>query len=275
MRRIWMHLALIIVVAGIALFTNLGGPRLWDRDEPRNAGCALEMLQRGDWVIPFFNGELRAHKPALLYWLIMSAYSLFGVNEFAARFWSAVLGMGTALATYGIGRRLFHARVGLWSAVILSTSLMFDVAGRAATPDSTLIFFSTLSLLVYVWGVFRPKVGETGQRNNSLAPVLRGEGGGEGPRNNSLAPVLRGEGRGEGPRNNSLAPVLRGEGRGEGPNSYWFPTRWVVVAGMYALMGLAVLAKGPVGFLLPASVMASFLAIRRFQGRPDFPGLHP
>ena len=256
MRRIWMHLVLIIVVAGIALFTNLGGPRLWDRDEPRNAGCALEMLQRGDWVVPFFNGELRAHKPALLYWLIMSAYSLFGVNEFAARFWSAALGMGTALATYGIGRRLFHARVGLWSAVILSTSLMFDVAGRAATPDSTLIFFSTLSLLVYVWGVFRPKVDEAGPSSNSLAPVLLGEAWGEGP------------------RNNSLAPVLRGEGGGEGPNNYWFPARWVVVAGMYALMGLAVLAKGPVGFLLPASVMASFLAIMRFQGRPDFPGFH-
>ena len=81
MRQVWSHLTLIVLVAGVVLFTNLGGPTLWDRDEPRNAGCALEMLQRGDWMVPVFNAELRAHKPILLYWLIMSAYELFGVNE--------------------------------------------------------------------------------------------------------------------------------------------------------------------------------------------------
>lgn len=239
MRSAWMHVTLIVVVASIALFTNLGGPRLWDRDEPRNAGCALEMMQRGDWVVPVFNHELRAHKPVLLYWLIMSAYGAFGVNEFAARFWSAVLGVVTALATYGIGRRLFNARVGLWSAVILATSLMFDVAGRAATPDSALICCSTLSLLVYVGGVFRPKVGGTGPEHAPLAP---------GPRE---------------------------VGWDEGPNGDWFPTRWIVVAGMYAMMGLAVLAKGPVGFLLPASVLGSFLASMRFRCRADVSALVP
>ena len=31
------------------------------------------MMVRQDWVTPVFNGELRVHKPVLLYWLIMSA----------------------------------------------------------------------------------------------------------------------------------------------------------------------------------------------------------
>ena len=138
MKPIVWHYLLIVSVAVVVLFTNLDGARLWDRDEPRNAGCALEMMQRGDWVVPIFNDQLRDAKPVLLYWLIMTAYSIFGVNEFAARFWSAALAVATVLATYHIGRRLFHAKVGLWSAIILSTSLMFDVAGRAATPDSVL-----------------------------------------------------------------------------------------------------------------------------------------
>ena len=159
-------------------------------------------MQRGDWVVPFFNAELRAHKPVLLYWLIMSAYSVFGVSEFAARFWSAALAVGTALATYGIGRRLFHANVGLWAAVILATSLMFDVAGRAATPDSALIFFSTAALLVYVLAAF-PADGT------------------------------------------------------------YFPQRWWAAAAMYGLMGLAVLAKGPVGAVLPTAVIGMFLLIVR------------
>src|SRR5690606_4455463 len=60
-------LILIFGIAAVVVFSNLGGARLWDRDEPRNAGCAREMLERGDWIVPTFNGELRPHKPVLLY----------------------------------------------------------------------------------------------------------------------------------------------------------------------------------------------------------------
>ncbi len=162
MKQLVWHQALIVAVAALVMFTNLGGAQLWDRDEPRNAGCAEEMLNRGDWVVPTFNGQLRDAKPVMLYWLIMSAYGMFGVGEFAARFWSAGLAILTVLGTYQIGRRLFDARVGLWAALILATSLMFDVAGRAATPDSVLIFFVTMALMVYVLAAFpRRAAGDT------------------------------------------------------------------------------------------------------------------
>src|SRR5688500_15460529 len=100
--------AIVATVAAVTMFTALGRLQLWDRDEPRNARCAAEMHQRGDLVVPTFNGELRAHKPALLYWLIIAAYEVFGTSEFAARFWSAALGVGTALLTYRIGCILFN-----------------------------------------------------------------------------------------------------------------------------------------------------------------------
>ena len=32
------HLCLIVAVTGSVYFANLGGSKLWDRDEPRNAG---------------------------------------------------------------------------------------------------------------------------------------------------------------------------------------------------------------------------------------------
>ena len=144
------HLILIAAVAAVVMFTNLGGPRLWDRDEPRNAGAAWEMLARHDWVVPWFNGELRAHKPVLLYWCIMAAYSCCGVNEFAARLPSALCAVGSVLCVYRIGRRLFGLNAGVWSGIALATSLMFVVAGRAATPDSLLIFCTTLSLMIFV-----------------------------------------------------------------------------------------------------------------------------
>ena len=144
MRNVGRDVCLLFVVAFCALFVRLDGSRLWDRDETRNARCAVEMQQRDDWVVPTFNDELRDAKPVLLYWLIRCSYIVFGINEFAARFPSAILGLGTILATYMIGRRLFNAQVGLLAGVILSTSLMFEVASHAATPDAPLIFCTTL-----------------------------------------------------------------------------------------------------------------------------------
>ncbi|MGM0488248.1 MAG: ArnT family glycosyltransferase [Planctomycetota bacterium] len=208
------HIAIVLMVAVVVLFTNLGGSRLWDRDEPRNAGCAVEMLSRGDWVTPVFDDELRTHKPILLYWFMMAAYAIFGVNEFAARFWSALLGVGSACLTYALGRRLFSPRVGLWGAVILVTTLMFDVAARAATPDSLLIFWSTAALCIYVYGTF-------------AAP-------------------------------DSHSPS---------PGSIRLFPRWPVAVFMYAMMGLAVLAKGPVGLVLPTAVIGMYLLIRRLPSR--------
>ncbi len=223
MKRTIRDQSLIVAVAAVVFFSNLGAPRLWDRDEPRNAGCAVEMLQRGDWVVPMFNAELRTHKPVLLYWLMMTAYEVFGVNEFAARFWSALLGIGTALATYHIGRRLFHAEVGLWGGLILATSLMFVVASRAATPDSVLIFFSTMPILVYVLSTFKPRTSD-----EAADAVLE----------------------------------LKEPGR-------YFPASWPVACLMYGLMGVAILAKGPVGLVLPTAVIGMFLLIVRLPDVSD------
>src|SRR5688572_29891695 len=154
----WLrHQLLIVAVAVPVLFFNLGAARLWDRDEPRNAQCVVEMLQRHDWIVPTFNGELRTHKPVLTYWLMMSSYVVFGVSEFAARFWSTALGVGTILCTYHLGRRLFNPTAGLWAALALTPALMFNVASRAATPDAPLIFCVTATLAAYVHFAFSPR----------------------------------------------------------------------------------------------------------------------
>ncbi|MCR9116260.1 MAG: glycosyltransferase family 39 protein [bacterium] len=214
MKQTVIHIALLALVAGSALFVNLGGSLLWDRDEPRNAGCAQEMLARNDWVTPVFNAELRDAKPVFLYWCIMSAYSLFGVGEFAARFWSAVAAMGTVFCTYRIGRRLFDAESALLGALVLATSLMFLVAGRAATPDSLLIFFTTAALAVFI---------------DTTVPLDR---------------------------------KLRDQLFAEGGISQ-FRLGWLPATLMYAIIGLAVLTKGPLGLLAPMAILGAFQILIR------------
>src|SRR4051812_621336 len=228
------------------MLTNLGGPRLWDRDEPRNAQCAREMLQRTDWVVPTMNGELRTHKPVLLYWCIMSSYLALGVTEFAARLPSALCAIGTVICVYRMGRRLFGPQAGVWAGVALASSLMFVVAGRAATPDSLLIFCSTLAITIYVCGTFQPRFETTPAdappRAYSPAHCSR-----HAPRDE---PSGTGFDFDDGLITRSVMATL-------------FPQSWLTAVAMYAAMGLGILAKGPIGLILPTAVIGMFLLITR------------
>lgn len=143
------HGAAIAAIAAVMYFTGLGATHLWDDDETFFAETAREMYERGDAIVPWFNGQLFAHKPPFMYWMMMASYRLFGVNEFAARFPSALFGIATALLTWQFGRLLFSKSIGFWAGVILATSLNFTLISRAAASDAELAFFCTLPLYLF------------------------------------------------------------------------------------------------------------------------------
>ncbi len=93
----------LLVIGWIAFGWNLGNVGLVDETEPLFAEASRQMLVTGDWITPFFNGETRFDKPALIYWCQAIAYSIMGVNEWAARIPSALAAMGViALAFYTV-----------------------------------------------------------------------------------------------------------------------------------------------------------------------------
>jgi 4-amino-4-deoxy-L-arabinose transferase-like glycosyltransferase len=161
------HQALLAAIAAAMFFANLGGAHLWDVDEAIFSQAAKEMLVRGDYVIPYFNGDVFPDKPALMYWFMISAYKVFGPTEFAARFWSAVFGIGSVLVTYRLGRLMFSPAVGIWSGLILASCVSFNIVARAATPDAYLVFFSTLAMLLFVGSTAKARTlsGEPNERN--------------------------------------------------------------------------------------------------------------
>ncbi len=127
MREELRYQLVIVAVATVVCFVGLGATGLWDMDEALYGSCAREMLERGNWVVPWFNGKMFPEKPPLMFWSMIAGYELFGVNEWGARFFSAVFGVGTALATFQLSRILFSPRVGLWAGLI-STSTPMDEA---------------------------------------------------------------------------------------------------------------------------------------------------
>lgn len=128
----------------LALTLNLAGNgrySLWDRDEPRYAGCTREMRASGDWIHPTFNAEPRYHKPILIYWLMLVGTAVGGDNPFGARLVSAVFGAGTCLLVWGLGRRMLGPRAGRLAALMLATAPIMVVESKLATTDATLTFF--------------------------------------------------------------------------------------------------------------------------------------
>ncbi len=119
---------------------------LYILDEVRNAQCAKEMLQRNDWIVPTFNGELRVAKPPAHYYFMRTAYAIFGVNEWGARFFSAVMGLLTLVTTYLFVKRYSTAKQAFITCLVLISSLQFLLEFRMSVPDPYLIFFTTLTL---------------------------------------------------------------------------------------------------------------------------------
>ena len=86
--------------------------------------CSARRLGRAD-----FNGELRTHKPVLLYWCIMAVVPGAWRQRVCRPAAERARAIGSCLCVYLMGRRLFSPQAGVWAGIALATSLMFVVAG--------------------------------------------------------------------------------------------------------------------------------------------------
>src|SRR5437870_1594329 len=135
----------IVLFVGCLLF-HLAGTwslPLIDRDEPRFAEAAREMRERADFVVPFFNNQFRFDKPPLTYWFQVASYRVFGENDFAARFPTAVAAALVALVLFGWGKQVRDEHTGWWAAIIFTLSLQTFMHGKAAVADMWLVLFMT------------------------------------------------------------------------------------------------------------------------------------
>lgn len=148
--RIGAAFLLIVFISSLIMFFNLGGLPLLDPDEPVYAETPKEMIQFNDYLSPRIYGEYWYDKPPMYYWLVAGSFKLFGINEFSARFPSALLGVACVVYVYFAGSRLFNQRAGMAGALVLATSIEFFYLGKAAVTDMTLNLFLTVTLLAFL-----------------------------------------------------------------------------------------------------------------------------
>ncbi|HEV2802712.1 MAG TPA: glycosyltransferase family 39 protein [Pyrinomonadaceae bacterium] len=145
------HLLVLAALAAFVLLYGLGARPLADWDEAIYAQVSKEMARgAGDWLTPTWEFQTWLEKPPLLMWTTAVFYRLFGVTEFWSRAASAFSGIGLVLLTYLLGRRLYDARTGLLSALLLLTTYHFVSFSRFGTTDVMLTCFTYLALYAFV-----------------------------------------------------------------------------------------------------------------------------
>lgn len=153
---------LLILLSFVFLyFYNLGLPVIWNPNEAFYAETPREMIEKGDFLTPFFNYEYRFEKPILTYWLVLPWYLLLGLKELAPRMVSAVAATLGVFITYWLGRTVWKsARAGLISGLLLAAAVDYNSLARYASTDMLLTVLLTASLALF----FRGYSGESRDR---------------------------------------------------------------------------------------------------------------
>ncbi len=144
---------LIALITVVGLYTR----PLLAIDETRYAAVALEMMQRGDWLVPHLNGATYSHKPPLLFWLVMLGWKVFGVSAVWARLVAPLAGVVALVLTASLARLLWphDARTRGWAPVITVGALLWASFGSLFMFDTLLACSSLLALLGIVRAVER------------------------------------------------------------------------------------------------------------------------
>jgi len=147
----------IFIVAGLAIifyfifFHGIGTYSLMDVDETRYVAMSRDMFLSKDFLTLYLNGEYFFEKPPLYFWQECLSFWMFGgkINEFTARFPVALLGFLFSFIVYVTCRKRINRRFGVFTSLIIATSLEFVMLARYAILDIVLTFYIGLALVSY------------------------------------------------------------------------------------------------------------------------------
>lgn len=148
LQALWPVLAMLMLYLAALYFRPL-----LPIDETRYMSVAWEMLVRDNWLSPLtVNFAPYHHKPPLLFWLINSSWSVFGVSRWAALLPLILISISCIYLTKILAKKIFVREkvsfenipflvIGSLPFLIYNTLVMFDV---------TLTLFVLLSLLALI-----------------------------------------------------------------------------------------------------------------------------
>lgn len=131
---------LVFFIALALTISNIWGYPITILDEAKNTEAAREMFF-GNHFLPTFNETLRTDKPPLHYFFMQLGMFIFGVNEFAVRFFGALLGASFITGLYIFLRRFTTINIARITSFILLSAFFWIQEFHLAVPDPYLITF--------------------------------------------------------------------------------------------------------------------------------------
>jgi 4-amino-4-deoxy-L-arabinose transferase-like glycosyltransferase len=146
------------LICWLAFFNGVGVLGLMDKTEALFVEVGHQMLQRGDWVTPWWNGKPFFDYPVWGYWMVALSFRLFGVSPWAARLPVAIAATAVVAASFLLlwslapqgepwRARWFRAALG---AGVLATTPGWIGWGRSSTTDMFLASAIALSLYSFL-----------------------------------------------------------------------------------------------------------------------------
>ncbi len=142
--------ASIFIIASLLFFPFLGDVHLFDWDEINFAESAREMLISGNYLTVQIDFRPFLQKPPLFIWLQAISMSIFGINEFAARFPNALLGVFQLMLLYHIGKKWHGKNFGVLWAIIYGGSILPFFYFKSAIIDPWFNFFIFMSFYFFI-----------------------------------------------------------------------------------------------------------------------------
>jgi len=149
-RSTWLKdIFLLTLITSFFFGLFLGSRNLSAPDELRYAEIPREMIVDHDYLIPKINGVKYFEKPPLFYWMQVAAIKTLGLNEWALRFTTALMGLIGVLATYLFSRCIYSRKTAWASALILGSMALYFSMAHVITLDMTVSVFITISLYLF------------------------------------------------------------------------------------------------------------------------------
>jgi 4-amino-4-deoxy-L-arabinose transferase-like glycosyltransferase len=145
-------------VACVVPYLGFWAYGLFDLDEGFYAAVVSEMIRRGEWVTPFYNGQPWFEKPILAYWIAIPSVAVFG-EWVGPRLPAVVSTLATAWVLARWASRWFGEPESWATALIYSGSILVAGVGRLMMTDPLLVLFLTLALTCFFDACAKPEGG--------------------------------------------------------------------------------------------------------------------
>ena len=154
---LWVREHLPLVLFAALLIAVLFARGYWSPDEPDFAQCVKEMRERGEWLLPYLNGQPYSEKPILFYWCMKVSAIVFeklagglgfqqGIAAWALRLPSVLASIAFMAAFHRWALRFLQKDVAALAVIILATTPLWFWQSQFIQID---LLFS--ALLAWAW----------------------------------------------------------------------------------------------------------------------------